>query len=377
MFRRIWAVMQKEFIQTFRDRRTLAVQIAIPVIQLLLFAYAIRTNVENIPTVVADESLDAGSRAYVEAMETSGFFDVTGYVADAGEVTASIDAGLAQAGLIIQPDFATHLQRDSAEALVLVDGSDLFTSQSAYNAASLIAQNHAADLLAQRIIQSGRVSPERNLVPLQSRARILYNPNLDDLWFMLPGLLATLIQIQTVTLTAASVVREREAGTIEQLLVTPIRSGELMLGKGVPNMVIALVNLLTITAIGVYWFRVPFQGDFWLFMWLSILYVISGLGLGLLISTLSQNQKQAQQLAGMIALLGVVLAGFIFPRYTMPAPIRLVGNLLPLTYYIQITRGIITKGVGLDFLWGQVVALVIYIVVILVVSMRLFRTRLD
>jgi ABC-2 type transport system permease protein len=377
MFRRIWAVMQKEFIQTFRDRRTLAVQIAIPVIQLLLFAYAIRTNVENIPTVVADESLDAGSRAYVEAMETSGFFDVTGYVADAGEVTASIDAGLAQAGLIIPPDFAAKQQRDSAEVLVLVDGSDLFTSQSAYNAASLIAQNHAADLLAQRIVQSGRVSPDRNLAPLESRARILYNPNLDDLWFMLPGLLATLIQIQTVTLTAASVVREREAGTIEQLLVTPIRSGELMLGKGVPNMVIALVNLLTITAIGVYWFKVPFQGDFWLFMWLSILYVISGLGLGLLISTLSQNQKQAQQLAGMIALLGVVLAGFIFPRYTMPAPIRLVGNLLPLTYYIQITRGIITKGIGLDFLWGQVVALAIYIVVILVVSMRLFRTRLD
>jgi len=190
-------------------------------------------------------------------------------------------------------------------------------------------------------------------------------------------LLATLIQIQTVTLTAASVVREREAGTIEQLLVTPIRSGELMLGKGVPNMIIALVNLLTITAIGVYWFKVPFQGDFLLFLWLSILYVISGLGLGLLISTLSQNQKQAQQLAGMIALLGVVLAGFIFPRYTMPASIRLVGNLLPLTYYIQITRGIITKGVGIDFLWDQVIALAIYIVVIVIVSMRLFRTRLD
>jgi ABC-2 type transport system permease protein len=377
MLRRIWAVIQKEFIQTLRDRRTLAVQIAIPVIQLLLFAYAIRTNVENIPTVVADQSLDAGSRAYVEAMETSGYFDVMGYVTDPKDVTGSIDAGLSQAGLVIPADFATQLQRDSAEALVLVDGSDLFTSQSAYNAANLIAHNHAAELLARRIVQSGRVSPDRNLVPLESRVRILYNPNLDDLWFMLPGLLATLIQIQTVTLTAASVVREREAGTIEQLLVTPIRSGELMLGKGVPNMVIALVNLLTITAIGVYWFKVPFQGNFWLFLWLSILYVISGLGLGLLISTLSQNQKQAQQLAGMIAMLGVVLAGFIFPRYTMPAPIRLVGNLLPLTYYIQITRGIITKGVGLDFLWDQVVALAIYIVIIIIVSMRLFKTRLD
>jgi ABC-2 type transport system permease protein len=377
MLRRIWAVMQKEFIQTFRDRRTLAVQIAIPVIQLLLFAYAIRMNVEHIPTVVADQSLDAGSRSYVEAMETSGYFDVIGYVTGADEVTGSIDAGLAQAGLVIPPDFAASQQRDSAEALVLVDGSDLFTSQSAYYAANLIAQDHASNLLSERIVQSGRVSPDSSLVPLESRVRILYNPNLDDLWFMLPGLLATLIQIQTVTLTAASVVREREAGTIEQLLVTPIRSGELMLGKAMPNMIIALINLLTITAIGVYWFGVPFQGDFWLFLWLSILYVISGLGLGLLISTLSQNQKQAQQLTGMIAMLGVVLAGFIFPRYTMPAPVQMVGNLLPLTYYIQITRGIITKGIGIDFLWNQVAALAIYIVVIVIVSMRLFQTRLD
>jgi ABC-2 type transport system permease protein len=377
MLRRIWAVMQKEFIQTLRDRRTLAVQIAIPVIQLLLFAYAIRTSVENIPTVIADQSLDASSRAYVEALETSGYFDVAGYVTDAREVTGSMDAGLTQAGLIIPPGFAIHQERDTAEALVLVDGSDLFTSQSAYNAANLIAQDYSFNLLARRLVQSGRVSPDQRLVPLESRARILYNPNLDDLWFMLPGLLATLIQIQTVTLTAASVVREREAGTIEQLLVTPIGSGELILGKAVPNMIISLVNLLTIAAVGVYWFKVPFQGDFWLFLWLSILYVISGLGLGLLISTLSQNQRQAQQLTAMISLLGVVLAGFIFPRYTMPAPIRLVGNMLPLTYYIQITRGIITKGVGIDFLWDQVAALIVYILVIVGVSVRLFRTRLD
>ncbi|UCG24145.1 MAG: ABC transporter permease [Chloroflexota bacterium] len=377
MWRRIWAVIQKEFIQTFRDRRTLAVQISIPIIQLLLFAYAIRMNVEDVPTVVADQSLDTSSQAYVASMETSGYFDVIGYVPGVGEATEAIDAGLAQASIVIPPDFAARQQRDTAEALILVDGTDLFTSQSAYYAASLIAQDHAADVLAKRVVRTGRVPADQALVPLESRVRILYNPNLDDLWFMLPGLLATLIQIQTVTLTAASVVREREAGTIEQLLVTPIRSAELMLGKAIPNMLIALVNLLTIAAIGIYWFGVPFQGDFGLFLWLSLLYVVSGLGLGLLISTVSQNQKQSQQLTGMIAMLGVVLAGFIFPRYTMPAPIRLVGNLLPLTYFIQISRGIMTKGVTIDFLWEQVAALVIYIVVIMIVATRLFKSRLD
>jgi len=169
----------------------------------------------------------------------------------------------------------------------------------------------------------------------------------------------------------------REVGTIEQLLVTPIRPGELLLGKIAPNIVIALVNMLTIVGIGVFWFGVPFQGNFWHFFWLSFMYVFSGLGLGLLISTVSQNQRQAQQLTGMMMLLGLVLGGFIFPRYAMPAAIRIVGNLFPLTYFIPIARGIITKGVPLELLWEQKVALLVYIVVIMVFAVRAFNQGLD
>jgi len=385
MGRRIWAVIQKEFIQTLRDRRTLAIQLALPLIQLFLYGYAIRMNVDHVPTVVADQSLDAASRDYVEAMTTSGYFDVVAYVPGQAEAVRAVDEGRAQAAVVIPPRFAARVERGQAQVLLVVDGSDLFTSQSAYNAANSIAQAHATELLMARMARSGQALRQgsgqaagmRSLLPLDARIRILYNPNLDDLWFLVPGMLAMLLQVQSITLTAAAVVREREVGTIEQILVTPIRPGELMLGKVVPNIVIALVNLLTILGLGVFGFGVPFQGNFWLFLWLAFLYVFSGLGLGLLISTVSQNQKQAQQLIGMFTLVGIVLGGFVFPRYAMPPAIRVVGWLFPLTYFIPISRGIITKGVGIEFMWEQVGALFVYVVVIMVFAARAFKEGLD
>ena len=377
MPRRVWAVIQKEFIQTLRDRRTLMLQLCIPMIQLFLFGYAISMNVDHIPTVVADQSLDAASQAYVDAMTTSGYFDIVDYVADQAGVVHAMDQGRAQAGIVIPPDFSTRVLRGDAQALLLVDGADIFTSQSAYNAAAAIAQAHATEILMNQMNRSGKTTERQSLIPLDVRARILYNPNLDDLWFLVPGMAAMLLQVQSITLTAAAVVREREVGTIEQILVTPIRPAELMLGKVAPNIVIALINLLTILGIGVFWFGVPFQGNFWLFLWLAFMYVFSGLGLGLLISTVSQSQRQAQQLIGMFTMVGIVLGGFIFPRYSMPAALRVAGNLFPLTYFIPIARGIITKGVGIAFLWEQVAALCVYIVVIMTFAARAFRQGLE
>jgi ABC-2 type transport system permease protein len=377
MFRRTWAVIQKEFIQTFRDRRTLLILLSMPMIQLVLFGYAISMSVDHIPTAVADESLDAASRAYVDAVATSGFFDIHAYLPNQAEVVRAIDEGQVQAGVIIPPDFSARVERGDAQVLLLVDGSDLFTSQSAYNAATAIAQAHASEVLLQKVARTGRVPAGRDLRPLDTRIRILYNPNLDDLWFIIPGMLATLLQVQSIALTAAAVVREREVGTIEQLLVTPIRPAELMLGKTAPNILIALINLLTILGLGLFWFQVPFQGSFWLFLWLAFLYVFSGLGLGLLLSTVSRNQRQAAQLIGLFTIVGIVLGGFIFPRYTMPPAIRIAGNLFPLTYFIPITRGIITKGIGLAYLWEQLAAMLIYIMVIMVCASRAFKQGLE
>lgn len=377
MWRRILALIRKEFIQTLRDRRTLVIQLLLPIIQLFLLGYAISMNVRHIPTVVADQSLDDASRAYVNAMVASGFFDVSAYVPNENAVVRAMDTGEAKAGIVLPPDFATHVARGEAQVLLLVDGSDLFTSQSAYNAMNAIAQDHATALLVERAVRAGTLAPDQSLLPLDLRVRILFNPNLDDLVFLIPSMVAMLLQTQTISLTAAAVVREREVGTIEQLLVTPIRPGELMLGKMAPNLVISMVNMLTIVALGVYWFGVPFQGDFGLFVGLAFLYVFTGLGLGLLISTISQNQKQAQQYAGMLMLLGLVLGGFIFPRETMPWAVRLVGNLFPLTYFIPISRGIVTKGVGFEVLWQDVAALTVYIVVVMIIAVRAFKEDLD
>jgi ABC-2 type transport system permease protein len=369
--------MQKEFIQALRDRRTLVIQLLLPLIQLFLFGYAISMNVNHVPTIVADQSLDAQSRAFVDALSSSAYFDVVATTAGQGQVNQAIDQGRVKAGIVIPPDFAAHVRQADAQALVLVDGSDLFTSQSAYNAATAIASSFSTQIVVRQLQDSGRIQDTASLLPIDARVRILYNPDLKDLWFLIPGMIATLLQMQTVTLTATSVVREREVGTIEQLLVTPILPGELLIGKIAPYLVIAMVNMLTILGLGMFWFNVPFQGNFFLFCGLAALYVFAGLGLGLLISTVSQNQRQVQQLSGMIGLVGILLSGFIFPRSAMPAPMRLLGDIFPLTHFIPISRGIITKGIGFGDLHSEVAAMALYVLVIMLLAVRAFHQRLD
>ena len=377
MIQRIWAVMQKEFIQIFRDRRTLLLMLTMPMLQLFLLSYAMAMNVDHIPLIVADQSLDAASHAYVDAMTVSGYFDIVGYVAGQADVVQAIDEGRAQAGLVIPVDFATSVARGEAQALFLVDGSSLFTSVSAYNAATTIAETHAIEVLMARVERLGLLPEGQSLLPLAVHMRVLYNPNLNDIWFMLPGTVAMLLQTQSIALTTAAIVREREMGTLEQLLVTPIRSGELMVGKMAPNLLIALFNMLTVIGVGILWFQVPFQGSFRLFFGLSLIYIVSGLGLGLLISTVSQNQKQAQQLVGMVLLLGAMLGGYVFPRYTMPPIFRSVSILFPLTYFVPIARGIMTKGIGYEFLWREILTLSIYAVLVMVIAVKAFKQRLD
>jgi ABC-2 type transport system permease protein len=377
MLKRIWAITQKEFITTFRDRGTLAIILLMPLIQMTLFAYGIRTDVKHIPMVVADQSLDVASRAYIEDLVQSGYFDVIQSVPDQAGAVSLIDQGKAKLGVVIPKDFSEQVDKHSASVLFIVDGSDPFTTQSAYNAANLIAQQHSIQLVMDNLRNLGQAAHSMSLVPLTAHLRILYNPDLKDLWFFVPGMIAMLLQIQTIILTALAVVREREVGTIEQVLVTPIRPVELMLGKTLPYLLLAIINLITIILLGTVGFGVPFRGDFVLFFWLVLLYIISGLGLGLLISSISQNQQQAQQLAMMTMLLGLIISGFVFPHYSMPAVLRVISYIFPLTAFIPIARGIFMKGIGLPFLTNQVLFLIVYDIVILVVAARLFRQTLD
>lgn len=377
MIQRTLAIIQKEFIQVLRDRATVGIMLSMPLLQLILFGYAISMNVRHIPTVVADQSMDQTSRSFITAMVNSSYFDIASSAPDEKAAMQAIDAGQAHTAIVIPPNFAAHVQHGDAQVLVLVDGSDLFTSQSAYNYANIIGQSYAASVVLQNAARAGISSSTSSSMALNPYIRILYNPDMKDLWFIIPGMVAMLLQTQTIVLTAAAVVREREVGTIEQILVTPIRPIELMIGKVVPYLVIAMINMLTVLAIGVFWFGVPFQGSFWLFMALAFLYVFSGLGLGLLISTVSQNQRQAQQLIMLIMMVGLVLGGFLFPRYMMPVPVRVIGNLFPLTYFIPISRGIVTKGIGFQALTAEVGALVLYTVIVMFLTTRTFRQRLE
>ena len=373
--KRIAAIMRKEMIQTFRDWQTLVLTLMLPILELFIIAYIGNFTVEHIPTVVADMSQDAQSRDFISALTVSGFFDVHAYVGSEADVIRAIDDGVAQAGVVIPPHFAEQVERGSAQALIIIDGNDPFLVQSGYAAANAIAQTHGMALLLETAARQGMEG--LGTLPISTSTRILYNPNMTTVIFLVPGIVALVLQIQAITTAAMTVVRELELGTMEQLLATPARPVEIIIGKMVPGILVTGANMAVILAIGILWFRVPFQGSVWLFIWLSLIFIISGLGLGLLMSTIAKNQRQAQQLSTLLMLITMLLSGVVYTRLTMPKIVQRVGDLIPATYFIRIARGIITKGVGMSFLWRDVVVLIIYALVVVIISARTFKKRLD
>jgi len=358
MLARVWSIVAKEFIQIRRDPRTLAIVLVMPLMQLVLFGYAINTAVDHIATIVFDQAQDAQSRGFLNSFFNTGYFDPTGQAGSLEQVRQAIDAGRARVGIVVPPDFSHDLVAGRPpKAQVLVDGSDPNTAQTALL---------VAGTLAQRGGQSIDVRPV-----------VLYNPSMQSINFMIPGLLGLILQFQTLLLTAFAVVRERERGTLEQLVVTPIKSWELMLGKILPFVVVAFGNVLLASAIGRFWFGVEFAGNYLLLLALAGLFVLSSLGLGLLISTVSQTQAQAMQMALFVMLPSIILSGLVFPREGMPHPIRELGLLIPLTYFLQILRGIILKGVGVEVLWPEVLALAAFGVIVFGLSANRFRKTLD
>jgi len=373
--KRIAAIMRKELIQTFRDWPTLVMTLMLPILELFIIAYIGNMTVEHIPTVVADMSCDVRSRDFINALTISGFFDVHTYVGSETDVIQAIDDGVAQAGIVIPPNFAAQVERGTAQALIIIDGNDPFLVQSGYAAANAIAQTHGMGLLLETVARQGMAG--LGTLPISTSTRILYNPNMTTVIFLVPGIVALVLQIQAITTAAMTVVRELELGTMEQLLVTPARPVEIIIGKMVPGVLVTGAIMAIILAIGIFWFRVPFQGSIWLFIWLSLIFIISGLGLGLLMSTIAKNQRQAQQLSTLLMLITMLLSGVVYTRLSMPKIVQRVGDLIPATYFIRIARGIITKGVGMSFLWRDVLVLVIYAFVVVIISARTFKKRLD
>lgn len=374
MFSRIFAMVRKEFIQIARDPRTLAMVLVQPVMLLLLFGYGINTVVDHLAMVVFDEAGDAESRALLAAFENSGYFDIVATVQSQPQLVMAIDAGEAKVALHIPPDFGdTLLRGQAAPAQLIIDGSDPNTASTASFAASAVAQSQSASLIATQVARRSRSS---TVVGIDLRPVVLYNPSMKSVNFMVPGIIAMILTFQTILLTAFAVVREREQGTLEQIIVTPIRTWEFMLGKILPYTVTASAAAAGSLLAAYLIFGVEVAGSLGLLALLSILFLLGSLGLGLLVSTVSQTGGQATQMAMFIMLPSILLSGFLYPRESMPWVVQKLGVLIPMTYFLQILRGIILKGVGIETLWRAVVPLAIFSIGVFTLSAVRFQKRI-
>lgn len=365
---RIKAVAKKEFLHILRDRRTLVLIVIMPLMQLAIYGYAINTDVKHIRTVLFDEDHTSLGRRLVEAFEQSQYFDITKRVQSAGEFRHALDKGTVKAGLHIPPDFMKDLLAGSPAGLQLaIDGTDSNPANVALNTSRAIVQS---------FMQKERLIPV-DVLPIDYRPRLWYNPDLKSAFFMVPGIVGLLIQLLIPMITATAIVREKERGNIEQLLVTPIKPSELMIGKIIPYVLIGLLIAATVIGAARILFQVPVRGNLFTLFSLTFLFLVVCLGFGLFISTIAENQHQASQVIIFCAIPSVLLSGFIFPRDGMPLPIFLIGYAIPLTYFLKIIRGVILKGLGYGDLWDQILPLALMAAAVLYFSTKKFHKRLT
>ncbi|MGE5455435.1 MAG: ABC transporter permease [Methylocystaceae bacterium] len=366
---RVKAVMWKEFLQMRRDRMTIALVFMLPLVQLILFGYAIQTEVRHIPTVIFDQSLSVESRDLISSFTASGYFDLEYNAASYREVNRLVDSGKARAGIIIGPDFSRQLGRgESAAVQVIVDASDNMVANQAMAIANVIGLMKSQQVLVSRM---GGFTP-----PYDIRVRPWYNPDGITAYYMVPAILGIIVTLTMMILTSVAIVRERERGTLEQLIVTPIKSWELMLGKTVPYIGLGYVQITVALLVGVLIFHVPIRGSLLQLYLLTLFFITASLGLGIFISNLAKNQMQAFQMSFFVMLPSILLSGFMFPRDAMPKIIYYISQIIPLTYYLDIIRGIVLKGIGFQYLVGQVITLLVFSVLLLTISTLKFKKRI-
>lgn len=373
---RLTSLIRKEFIQIWRDPRTLALVLVMPIMQLFLMGYAATQDVRNVPLGVYDQDRGPEARALLDAYRAADYFRLTYDVDSEEELHALIDRGEARVGLIIPPDYSSRLQAvGHTQVAFILDGSDPTVAATALSAAQLIGQQHATEIMVERLSRSGQ--PATIQLPLEVRTQVWYNPDLVSAYYMIPGVIGMILFAITSILTATAIVRERERGTIEQLIVTPIRSWELVVGKLFPYVILAFLNTVEVLLIGALWFKIPIRGNVSLLLALSGLFLLTSLGIGLLASTIASTQQEAMLSVWMLLLPSLFLAGFFFPVEAMPKILQWISYLSPLRYYLVIIRSILLKGVGVEALWGEITALVIFGLVMMTAAALRFRKRLD
>ena len=365
----VWPMLWKEFLQLRRDRLTFAMMTALPAIQLLLFGYAIQTDVRRLPTVVVDESRTSESRALIQVLANTDNFTFVAAVPDRAAAKRWIERGAARVALVIPPEYQRNIRSGpTGVAQMLIDAADPQSSGAAIAGAQLAAQARGAQLLASQY----KLRP-----PVEIRVRPWYNPAQKSATFIVPGIVGILLTITMTLITSTAIVKERERGTLEQLIVTPISRTSLMLGKLVPFVLVGYVQMSVILTLGVTFFDIPIMGSLGLLYALALVFIVASLGVGLLISTVARSQLQAMQLSFFFMLPNILLSGYIFPRAAMPEPAQWVGAILPLTWFLDILRGVLLKGVGMRDLWTQLGVLTASAFVLLIVSVRRFSKTLD
>ena len=376
MIQRLRSLIRKEFIQILRDPRTLGLIIVIPVMQIFLLGYAATNDVRNVTMAVYDLDHSAESRALVEAYSTADYFLVAHYVDSIEEMEELIEFGEARVGLLIPPDYGQDLATGSpAQVGFVIDGSDPSVAKTALSSAQLIGQAHGAELQAEKLARSGLAGV--TLQPIEVRTQVWFNPTLEDAYFMVPGIVGMVLFTLTSMVTANSIVRERERGTIEQLIVTPIRPWEMVIGKMVPYVILAFINTAEVLLVGSLWFGVPIRGSLTLVFGLSGVFLLTSLGIGLLASTIASTQQEAMMIVYMIFLPSVFLSGFFFPIEAMPKVLQWISYAIPLKYYMAIIRALLLKGVGVAAIQEEVIALSVFGLGLMAVASVRFRKRLD
>jgi ABC-2 type transport system permease protein len=373
---RLRSLIRKEFIQIRRDRRTLILVLIIPIMQLFLLGYAATNDVRNVPLAVYDQDRGPEARALLDAYRAADYFIISYEASSETELRDLLDSGKARAGMIIPPGYSDDIQGgQSARVVFVLDGSDPTVASTALSAAQLIGQAHSTQILESRLLRRGQAAVIQP--PVEISTTVWYNPDLVSAYFMIPGVIGMILFALTSILTASAIVRERERGTIEQLIVTPIRPWELVLGKLLPYVILAFLNAFEVLALGHYWFGVPVRGSLWLIAGASFLFLLSSLGIGLLASTMANTQQEAMLTVWMLMLPSIFLAGFFFPLEAMPKILQWISYIFPLRYYLVIIRSQMLKGVGASAYQTDLIALAVFGVAIMTMAALRFRKRLD
>jgi ABC-2 type transport system permease protein len=372
---RIKHMLIKEFLQTFRDPRMRAVILIMPIVQSLVFGYAVTTDITDIPTGVYDLDQTRESRELISRFLGSGYFRAAAHIGDDDQARALMDRGEVRLILHLRKGFGRDLRAGRpAPAQLIVDGTDSNTAGIVLSYSASILDNFNEEIL---LTQMAGLTGRRPAPPIELAARSWFNPNFESRYYYVPGVIALIVMLITLMLGSMAVVREKEIGTIEQIMVTPITRLEFILGKTLPFAMIGYLNVILITVIAIFWFQVPLRGNLLLLLAANALYLMSTLGLGLLISTVSSTQQQAMMSAFFIYFPAVLLSGFMFPIANMPEVIQWLTYLNPLRYFLVIIRGIFLKGIGPEFLWPQMAALAGLGLLLLSLAVSRFRKTIT